>query len=195
MNDVTQILESISSGDPQASEKLLPAVYDDLRRLAAGKLAREKPGQTLQATALVHEAFLRLIGSEKPQSWEHRGHFFMAAAQAMRRILVDNARRKQTIKAGGQVDRVDADLGRIEGPEPDDDLLALEEALQELSREHERKANLVNLRYFAGLTMEQAAELLSVSIATAERDWTYARAWLRRRMTPPDGRERSADFS
>ena len=182
MADVSQILEDIGKGDRQAAAQLLPAVYDDLRRLAAGKLAQEKPGQTLQATALVHEAFLRLMGSDKTKQWDHRGHFFMAAAEAMRRILVDNARRKKTGKRGGQLDHVDMDIDRIQGPEPDDELLALEEALQKLGVKYERKAKLVELRYFAGLTMEQAAATLNVSIATVERDWVFARAWLRREM-------------
>ncbi len=181
-NDIQQILKAMNEGDQEAAKQLLPAVYEDLRRLASAKLAREAPGQTLQATALVHEAYLRVTKSDE-QRWDHRGHFFMAVAEAMRRILVDNARRKRRVKAGGEVDRVGADLGRIEGPQKDDELLALEEALEKLSAEQERKAQIVKLRYFVGLTLEEAAEVLDISLATANRDWTYARAWLRRELS------------
>jgi RNA polymerase sigma factor (TIGR02999 family) len=179
VTEVTRILESMERGDPAATERLLPLVYDELRRLAAAWLMREKPGQTLQATALVHEAYLRLVGGEQPREWNGRGHFFGAAAEAMRRILLDAARRKHRLKAGGNRRRVD-----LEGLEPsvlprDLDLLALDEALQQLEREEPRKAALVKLRFFAGLPNDEAAEALGVSSATAENDWAYARAWLR----------------
>ncbi len=177
MSDVTRILNAIERGDAKATDELLPLVYDELRLLAARKLSHEPPGQTLQATALVHEAYIRLLGNE-PQSWDNRGHFFIAAAEAMRRILVDNARRKQRRKHGGdrqRVDLEDADLA-IEGPS--DDVLALDEALAKLAAEDWTKADLVKLRCFAGLTLEQAAAILGISRASACRYWSYARAWL-----------------
>jgi RNA polymerase sigma factor (TIGR02999 family) len=177
MTEVTRILLAIEQGDGRAVDQLLPAVYEELRTLAAQKLTREKCGQTLQATALVHEAYLRLVGSEG-QNWRSRTHFFAAAAEAMRRILVDNARRKQRIRHGGNRQRAafnDAILA-IEGPS--DDLIALDEALVKLAFEDPTKADLVKLRYFAGLTLEQAAEMLEISHATAERYWSYARVWL-----------------
>jgi RNA polymerase sigma factor (TIGR02999 family) len=180
MSDVTRILTAIEQGDPQASEQLLPLVYDELRKLAAQRLAQEKPGQTLQATALVHEVYLRLLGAEGAVGWNSRGHFFAAAAEAMRRILIDRARHKQTRKAGGGHCLLD-----LEGIEPalevgsDDRLLALDEALGRLEAEDPRKAELVKLRFFAGLTAEQAAAALGVSTSTAEKDWAYARSWLR----------------
>jgi RNA polymerase sigma factor (TIGR02999 family) len=180
MTDVTLILSAIEQGDPQAAAQLLPLVYDELRELAAQRLAQEKPGQTLQATALVHEAYLRLVGGEQIQDWDGRGHFFAAAAEAMRRILIDRARHKQTRKAGGGCPRLD--LGDIEPAleeENGDRLLALDEALRQLEAEDPRKAELVKLRFFAGLTAEQAAAALGVSTSTAEKDWTYARSWLR----------------
>ena len=177
MPDVTQILQAVGRGDASASDELLSAVYDDLRKLAASKLAHEPPGQTLQATALVHEAFLRLIGNEQ-QEWDHRGHFFMAAAEAMRRILVDNARKKQAIKRGGDLKRADMELDRIDSPQEDQELLALHEALTLFEQKDPRAAQLVKLRYFTGLTIEQSAEMLEISVATANRDWTYARSWL-----------------
>ena len=179
MSEMTRILSAIERGDPRAAEELLPLVYDELRRLAAQRLAREAPGQTLQATALVHEAYLRLVGAEDP-GWNGRGHFFAAAAEAMRRILIERARRTQSLRRGGDRDRLDLDPAELAAPERSDDLLALDEALDRLAIKDARKAELVKLRYFAGLTMEQAAETLGISLATAHRDWNYARAWLHR---------------
>lgn len=176
MSDVTHILEAIEQGDPQAARQLLPLVYDELRRLAAQKLAHEKPGETLQATALVHEAYLRLVGQAKPSSYKDRSHFFAVAATAMRHILIDNARRKQTQKRGGGLRQLPLDA--VPTPEPDEELLALDEALQKLAEADPLKAQLVELRYFAGLTGEQAAEVLGISPTTADRYWAYARAWL-----------------
>jgi RNA polymerase sigma factor (TIGR02999 family) len=182
MSDVTQILSAIEQGDAHAAEQLLPLVYDELRKLAAQKLAQEKPGQTLEATALVHEAYLRLVDVEKVQDWNSRGHFFGAAAEAMRRILVENARRKGRRKRGGDLSRQDIQLHEpaIEGP--DTDVLAIDEALEQLAREHPAKAELVKLRYFAGLTLPEAASALGISPATADRHWRFARAWLARRL-------------
>ncbi len=180
MTDITRILAAIEEGDPRAPEQLLPLVYDELRRLAAEKLAHEQPGQTLQATALVHEAYLRLLGGNQTQDWDGRRHFFAAAAEAMRRILIDRARHKQTKKAG--VGRRRLDLDGIEAfldEENGDRLVALDEALRQLETEDQRKAELVKLRFFAGLTAEQAAAALGVSTSTAEKDWAYARSWLR----------------
>jgi RNA polymerase sigma factor (TIGR02999 family) len=181
MAEITRILAAIDEGDAHAAEELLPLVYDELRRLAAQKLAREKPGQTLQATALVHEAYIRLVGSDD-QHWDSRGHFFAAAAEAMRRILIGNARRKQRIKHGGDRRRMDLDQIDLEIQPPSGDLLALHEALEQLAAKDKLKAELVNLRYFAGLTIPQAAEVLGISHATAERYWAFARAWLHREM-------------
>jgi RNA polymerase sigma factor (TIGR02999 family) len=178
MTDVTQILNTIEQGDPSAAEQLLPLVYDELRRLAAQKLAQEKPGQTLEATALVHEAYLRLVDVEKVQRWNSRGHFFAAAAEAMRRILVDNARRKKSEKHGGQHRRVDLDQAEAVAVALPEDLLALDEALQRLSQHDPVTGKLVQLRYFGGLSIEQAADVLGLSTATAYRHWTFARAWL-----------------
>jgi RNA polymerase sigma factor (TIGR02999 family) len=178
MNEVTQILSSIEAGDPHAAAQLLPLVYDELRKLAAQKLAQEKPGQTLQATALVHEAYLRLVGKEKDQHWDSRGHFFAAAAEAMRRILIENVRRKKSQKHGGQAEHVPLDQIEIALPPPDDDLLALDDALTRLAAERPEVAELVKLRFFAGLTMDDAATALGVSPATAYRQWNYAQAWL-----------------
>ncbi len=177
MSDVTRILNAIEQGDGRAVDRLLPAVYEELRQLAARKLSCEKPGQTLQATALVHEAYLRLLGTEG-QNFRSRTHFFAAAAEAMRRILVDNARRKERLRHGGALQRVGLDdaCAAIEGPS--DDLIALDEALAKLAAEEPVKANLVKLRYFAGLTLEQAAAVLEISLATARRYWSYARVWL-----------------
>jgi RNA polymerase sigma factor (TIGR02999 family) len=177
MNDVTRILAAIEQGDPKAAEGLLPLVYEELRRLAAQRLAQEKPGQTLQATALVHEAYLRLVGRDEARGWNGRGHFFAAAAQAMRRILVDNARRKRARKRGVGLER--QPLDEVAAPQPDAELLALDEALQALAATDPVKARLVELRYFAGLTGEQAAEVLGISPATADRHWAFAKAWLR----------------
>jgi RNA polymerase sigma factor (TIGR02999 family) len=180
MTDVTRILLAIEQGNPKAAEQLLPLVYEELRKLAAQKLAHEKPGETLQATALVHEAYLRLVGGEQPQDWDGRGHFFAAAAEAMRRILIDRARHKQTRKAGGGRRRLDLDDIEPALEEGDDDrLLALDEALRQLEAEDPRKAELVKLRFFAGLTAEEAAAALGISLSTAEKDWAYARSWLR----------------
>lgn len=183
MSDVTRILSQIESGDPSAAENLLPLVYDELRKLAAAKLAQEKPGQTLQATALVHEAYLRLVGQgESQQSWDNRAHFFAAASEAMRRILVESARRKSREKNGGKSARADAKLDLLVAAETTDPLLilAVHEALDRLAERSSRKAELVKLRYFVGCTLSEAAEILGVSHATAEEDWTYVRAWLRR---------------
>jgi RNA polymerase sigma factor (TIGR02999 family) len=184
MSDVTRILDAIGRGDPAAAEQLLPLVYEELRHLAAQKLAQEKPGQTLQATALVHEAYLRLVDVEKTQHWNSRGHFFGAAAEAMRRILVENARRKGRRKRGGDLRRHDVQLNEpaVEGLHAD--VLAIDEALAHLAREHSEKAELVKLRYFAGLTLAEAASALGFSPATADRYWKYARAWLARRLRP-----------
>jgi RNA polymerase sigma factor (TIGR02999 family) len=176
MSEVSDILSAIGQGDPQAAARLLPLVYDELRRLAAHKLAGEKPGQSLEATALVHEAYLRLFAGEQPPSFKDRGHFFAAAATAMRRILIDNARRKQAHKHGGGMQR--QPLEAVAAPAPDEELLALDEALGKLAEADPQKARLVELRYFAGLTGEQAAEVLGISPATADRHWAYARAWL-----------------
>jgi RNA polymerase sigma factor (TIGR02999 family) len=185
MSEVTRILSAIEQGDPHAANQLLPLVYDELRKLAAQKLAGEKPGQTLQATALVHEAYLRLVASGGRQSfedvephWNSRGHFFAAAAEAMRRILVENARRKHALRRGGDRQRQDLALAEPAALRPSDDLLALDDALDKLAAKDRIKAELVKLRYFAGLTMEQTAETLGVSLATANRYWNYARAWL-----------------
>src|SRR5262245_17727990 len=178
MTEVTRILGQIEQGDPQAAERLLPLVYHELRRLAAQKLAREKPGQTLQATALVHEAYLRLVGVEQAQHWDGRGHFFAAAAEAMRRILIDSVRRKRRPKHGGDRTRVNLDEACSLAEGPADDLLALDEALDQLAREEPAKAELVKLRYFAGFSLEEAGELLGLSRTTAKRHWAYARAWL-----------------
>ncbi len=181
MTDVTLVLSQIDSGDPEAAEKLLPLVYDDLRRLAAQKLAREKPGQTLDATGLVHEAYLRLVDdADARRSFNNRTHFFAAAATAMRRILIDNARRKHARKHGGGLQRQPLDA--IAAPEPDENLLAVDEALTKLAAKDPVKAKLVELRYFAGLTGDQAAEVLGISPTTADRHWAYARAWLRAEM-------------
>jgi RNA polymerase sigma factor (TIGR02999 family) len=187
VSDVTRILSQLEQGDSDAAEKLLPLVYEELRKLAAVKLSHEKPGQTLQATALVHEAFLRLVGQpldveSDPQQWNGRGHFFGAAAEAMRRILVDRARHKQTEKAGGHFQRVDLDDCLLVAEGPRVDLLALDEALEKLGQAHPRQAQLVKLKYFAGLTLHQAARALDISDATADADWAYAKSWLRVQM-------------
>jgi RNA polymerase sigma factor (TIGR02999 family) len=180
MDGITQILNAIERGDRHAAEQLLPLVYDELRKLAAEKMAQEKPGQTLQATALVHEAYLRLVGGAQTHDWDSRGHFFAAVAEAMRRILIDRARHKQTRKAGGGQRRFDLDDIELALEEGNDDrLLALDEVLRQLEAEDPRKAKLVKLRFFAGLTAEQAAAALGVSTSTAEKDWAYARSWLR----------------
>jgi len=185
MAEVTHILSAFEQGDARAAERLLPLVYDELRRLAAQKLAQEKPGQTLQATALVHEAYLRLVGGQAPagsrqppKPWESRGHFFAAAAEAMRRILVENARRKRSSKHGGGLVRHDLDDVQLAAPELDVDLLALDDALDRLAQKDAMKAELVKLRHFAALTIDEAALALGISATTANRYWAYARAWL-----------------
>lgn len=185
MHDVTRILNALEGGDPGAIDALVPAVYEELRLLAAQKLARERPGHTLQATALVHEAYLRLVDSGG-QGWQSRTYFFGAAAEAMRRILVDSARRKQRLKRGGGHQRMDVLDGDLAMEGRSEDLVALDEALTELAETDPAKAELVKLRYFAGLTIEQAAELLSISPATAKRHWAYARAWLYGRIHSQD---------
>ena len=183
MSDVTMILSRIEYGNPEAAEQLLPIVYDELRKLAAARLANESPEQTLQATALVHEAYIRLVDVEQAQRWDSRGHFFAAAAEAMRRILVESARRKSRTRHGGKVQRVELNPDLISPPNLGVDLLALDEALHRLELLDERKARLVKLRYFAGLSMSEAAQALGVSLATAERDWRYARVWLLRELS------------
>jgi RNA polymerase sigma factor (TIGR02999 family) len=182
MSDVTQILSAIEQGDPHAAEQLLPLVYNELRKLAAQRLAQEKPGQTLEATALVHEAYLRLVDVEKAQHWDSRGHFFAAAAEAMRRILVDSARRKKRQRHGGDWQRVELDADRLPAHVPVDDLLALDEALTVLAQEDAQTAQLVKLHCFAGLSIEQAAQALAISERTAYRDWAFAQAWLYRAL-------------
>jgi RNA polymerase sigma factor (TIGR02999 family) len=189
MTDVTHIMSRIELGDPHAAEQLLPLVYDELRKMAAAKLAHEKPGQTLQATALVHDVYLRLVGPDdcEPQRWQSRGHFFAAAAEAMRRILVEQARHKGRIRHGGARKRVDLDSACAVVEPPSMDLLALDEALTKLATNQPVKADLVKLRFFAGLTMPEAAAALGISLATAERHWTFARSWLYAQMAenPP----------
>jgi RNA polymerase sigma factor (TIGR02999 family) len=177
VKDVTRILNRIQQGDTRAVDRLLPLVYEELRILAAQKLSQERPGQTLQPTALVHEAYLRLVDADG-QNWQDRGHFFIAAAEAMRRILIENARRKQRCKRGGGRHRLDLNQADVSAEESSNDLIALDEALARLAEEDAVKADLVKLRYFAGLTAEQAAEALGISRATAARYWSYARAWL-----------------
>jgi RNA polymerase sigma factor (TIGR02999 family) len=190
MSDLTHILSAIEQGDTHAAAQLLPVVYDELRKLAARKLAHEKPGQTLQATALVHEAYLRLVEGERRGSsppWSSRGHFFAAAAEAMRRILVEKARQRGRLKRGGDHQRLDLDAVELSVQEVPDDLVALDEALTELARKHPQKAELVKLRYFAGLTVSEAAAALGITTSTADRYWTYARAWLYRRIVGEAG--------
>jgi RNA polymerase sigma factor (TIGR02999 family) len=182
MSEVTRILSAIEHGDPSAAERLLPLVYDELRKLAAQRLAQERPGQTLEATALVHEAYLRLVDGDQARHWNSRGHFFAAAAEAMRRILVEGARRKARPKHGGGRRRRELHPDLAATPEPDEDLLALDAALARLARTDSLKARLVELRYFAGMTGDQAAEVLGISPRTADRHWVFARAWLRREM-------------
>ena len=178
MSDVTQILSAIEQGDPHAAERLLPLVYEELRKLAAQRLAQEKPGQTLQATALVHEAYLRLVDVDQAQPWNSRGDFFAAAAEAMRRILVERARHRQSRKAGGGRRRQELPDIELADAGPRLDLLALPEALTRLEQQDKRRAELVKLRFFAGLTIAQAAAALGISVRTANRHWAYGRAWL-----------------
>ena len=182
MSEVTRVLEAIQQGDPEAADELLPLVYEELRRLAAGKMAQEKPGQTLQPTALVHEAYLRLVGNQN-QRWDGRAHFFGAAAEAMRRILIDIARRKRAVRHGGGQQRLDIqDVEIADVPAKADELLAVNEALEKFTATDARKAELVKLRYFAGLTIDEAAEVLGISAPTAIRWWAYSRAWLYQEM-------------
>jgi RNA polymerase sigma factor (TIGR02999 family) len=182
MNDITRIFSAIEQGDPDAASQLLPLIYDELRKLAAQKIAREQPGQTLQATALVHEAYLRLVGNGAGAAWSGRGHFFTAAAIAMRRILIERARRKRRAIHGGELKQQYLRPDLVASPEPDEDLLALDIALAKFAQRDPTKARLVELRFFAGLTGEEAAEILGISARTADRYWVYARAWLRREM-------------
>jgi RNA polymerase sigma factor (TIGR02999 family) len=200
MSDVTRILSAIEAGDPHAAEQLLPLVYDELRKLAAQRLAQEKPGQTLEATALVHEAYIRLVGMPpggEARAWEGRGHFFAAAAEAMRRVLVEKARRKGRLKHGGGLPRVEIELANIASPMPDGDVLALDDAMTRLAAEDPIRARLVELRFFAGLSNEEAAKILGISGVTAKRYWRYARAWLHREVGKGDelgaGRPGSTD--
>jgi RNA polymerase sigma factor (TIGR02999 family) len=182
MNEVTRILAAVGQGDPTAASKLLPLVYDELRVLAAQRMSSERADHTLGATALVHEAYLRLVDREQEQQWNGRGHFFAAAAEAMRRILVESARRRNRIKRGGAMERETLSPSQIVSPEVSDDLLELDAALDKLAREDEQSAELVKLRYFAGLTIPQAAEILAISPRKANFLWSFARAWLRREM-------------
>jgi RNA polymerase sigma factor (TIGR02999 family) len=193
MSDVTRILNAIEAGDPHAAAQLLPLVYEELRRLATLRLAREKPGQTLQPTALIHEAYLRLVGKGDGPHWEGRSHFFAAAAEAMRRILVEKARRKQSGKQGGGRVRQEVALDDfpVENPHDPLDILAVHEALDQLAQKAPRKAQLVKLRYFLGCTMAEAAQILGIAHATAEEDWTYARAWLRRQWLRGEEKKRA----
>ena len=187
MNDVTRILTAIEHGDPGAAEQLLPLVYEELRRLAEQRLSREKPGHTLQGTALVHEAYIRLIGPDCDRGWDGRGHFFAAAAEAMRRILIDRARDRKRLKRGGGLRRQELDLESLMGDDaPADDLIDLDAALDRLAGIDPQAASLVKLRLFAGLTVEQAASALGTSRRTAERDWTFARTWLFRQLRLPE---------
>ena len=185
MSEVTRILAAIEDGDARAADELLPIVYQELRRLAAQRLSHEPPGQTLQPTALVHEAYIRLVGADN-HNWDSRGHFFSAAAEAMRRILIDRARQKQRLKHGGGRQRVDLDDADLASEASSTNLIALDEALTKLTSEDGVKADLVKLRYFAGLTVEQAAEILGISRATADRYWAYARAWLYHEISTGD---------
>src|SRR3954462_9976829 len=184
MSQLTQILHSIAKGDPDAASQLLPPVYDELRQLAAQKLAREAPGQTLQPTALVHEAYLRLVGEDEEPHWDSRGHFFAAAAEAMRRILVEIARHKASLKRGGDRNRMDVVESLLAAPEPREDLVALDAALTKLAETDKQAAELVQLRYFAGLSIREIAEILGIAPRTADRLWAFARAWLHEEMEP-----------
>jgi RNA polymerase sigma factor (TIGR02999 family) len=186
MTEVTRILTAIEDGDSHAAEQLLPLVYEELRKLAAQKLAQEKPGQTLEATALVHEAYVRLVDTDNVAHWNNRGHFFAAAAEAMRRILVEQARRKQTEKHGGSCERIHVEIADLQAPQRDDKLLRLDEALARLELQKPLQAKLVKLRFFAGLTIAEAATALEISTATADRYWAYARPWLQREMATVD---------
>jgi RNA polymerase sigma factor (TIGR02999 family) len=187
MSDVTRILSQIESGDPAAAEKLLPLVYDELRKLAAAKLAHEKPGQTLEATALVHEAYVRLVDVKKAQHWDSRGHFFAAAAEAIRRILIEDARKKRRIRHGGDRQRIDLDEALSLAEAPRDELLGLDEALTKFTALEPEKAEFVKLRYFAGFSIDDAGDLLGISRTTAKRYWVYARAWLLAELYDSEG--------
>jgi RNA polymerase sigma factor (TIGR02999 family) len=191
MHDVTQILRAIDAGDPQAAAQLLPLVYDELRKLAAAQMAHEKPGQTLDATALVHEAYLRLVPAKPQAAFANSRHFFAAAAEAMRRILVENARRKKRLKHGGGLQRQDLDSGIAAAPEPDDELVSLDAALRKFAQRYPIQGRLVELRYFAGLTGDEAARILDISTSTADRHWVFARAWLRRELRGNEKSENS----
>src|SRR5262245_31278520 len=191
MPEVTRLLDAAAAGNRKAAADVLPLIYDELRKLAAARMAAESPGQTLQPTALVHEAYLRLVGPAEATRWDSRGHFFAAAAEAMRRILVEAARRKKADKRGGGRSRLDAARIEIAAPEPDDDLVAIDAALDHLAAADPVKADLVKLRYFAGLTIEQAADALGISPATAKRYWAYSRAWLFQHVTGGAGSEKS----
>ena len=193
MNEVTRLLDAAAAGEPGAADRLLPLVYDELRALAAARLAHEPPGQTLDATALVHEAYLRVVGAKPQAAFDGRGHFFAAAAEAIRRILVDNARRKRAVKHGGGLNRHDAADVPLAAPEPAEDLVALDEALDRFAAVEPTKAELVKLRYFAGLTIEEAAAALGISPATAKRHWAYSRAWLFREVRSAECGVRSTD--
>lgn len=184
MSEITHILSALEQGDPDAADQLLPLVYEELRKLAAQKMAQEAPGQTLQPTALVHEAYLRLLGTGEQRHWDSRGHFFAAAAEAMRRILVEQARRRKAAKRGGQAGREELHESAIVAPEPDDEVLAVDDALEHLARIDPVAADLVRLRFFAGLNMREAAEALGMSVRSAHGLWAYARSWLRRQIRP-----------
>ena len=185
MSDVTRLLDAAAAGDRQAAADLLPLVYDELRQLAAARLAQEKPGQTLQATALVHEAYLRLVGGDQPQDWDGRGHFFAAAAEAMRRILVDHVRHKKSLKGGGELARIELCENAAAAPERSDEILAVDEALAGLAAADPQAAELVKLRYFAGMSIDETAQALNISPRSADRLWAYARAWLQRAVGGP----------
>jgi RNA polymerase sigma factor (TIGR02999 family) len=189
-NDVTGVLQALAEGDPQAAEQLLPLVYDELRQLAAARLAHEKPGQTFQPTALVHEAYLRLVGPAEGRMWDSRSHFFAAAAEAMRRILIDNARRKRRQKRGGGLHRVELEAAQLSYISPAEELLDLNDALDCLAAEDPQAAQFVKLRYFAGLSIEEAAEMVGLSRSAACEHWAYARAWLHRRLGESGGQAR-----
>ncbi len=182
MSDVTQLIHAIDAGDPKASERLLPLVYEELRKLAAAKMAQEKAGQTLQATALVHEAWLRLTGTAEPKAWNGRGHFFGAAAEAMRRILVDRARQKGRVRHGGRLERVDFEHVNLATDDNDETLLAMSDALDALARQSPQKAEIVKLRYFTGLENQEIAQAMGISLSSVERSWAYARSWLHREL-------------
>ncbi|MBN1852012.1 MAG: sigma-70 family RNA polymerase sigma factor [Pirellulales bacterium] len=186
MADVTQILSQIEQGDPSATEHLLPLVYNELRKLAAWKMAQEKPGQTLQTTALVHEAYLRLVGTEKIQHWDSRRHFFSAAAESMRRILIENARRKKRLKRGGKLEKVKLSDVAMVTPAHLDELIDLDEALKKFTLQEPEKAEVVKLRFFIGLTHEEISQILNISVPTVKRHWRYARAWMHKQMRPKE---------